>query len=982
MVSSENSPQGAWDNIAEQMLLEFAESGHPIFRARTPLSRGFLKSKGRGKLSIHFAADQDTIDTIYRIILSVNQLSIYGAVAVVCEEFESHQDRSGEPEILMGQSIVLGEVKAEALLQNENPMNDQIIWQQYIQQVESLSPENKVSKFCKEAGFMRVVEVGQYFVTKDTGSLRQFRSVACREYTLPRDDPASQAKGSIQGNMRIGPVLEVTTSFQHFKYGIEIRIWSVNQDNSQSWVRISYGMIKHLVESIQHNTEIPADPQEEQVPQTSTSVIAARSKAKAKPQPRVLVGTTATIPMHERRWIDIEPSEPTLAAYDVSKKVISLLRHNQTLQREEDGAIEFYKIKFYLRNHHSQIQVWSDDRWKACLAAGGGSKRRYQYCSDDSGKILYLRALQGHSGSNLIDPTLQDNVVIGTGIFHYIYHIGCAFNLHSIINNGLIPGGQDLSRRQTVFFLPIDPRDESHKDPEHIDFSVPRRARYVHSAWKRHQDAVFWVDIDLAIKEGLTFYQTRSNAIILQGTLPAYCSIPKVERLKTGEVLYERPYLSLRPPPKISLKHDHNWTKGNDQLGSTVEQQPVGKLAQQSFGEAPRVKLSKPTQSKPNPICDRSGKPEVTERVFVEKGKTSRSQEIDDKRLQEELGSSDRTGKPVKLSEDIRVTHAHDGTGELVKSSASTHTVEEFVPAEHRDTASSFANNKFNLATDEENIDFNIPGVPNSMVKRSHGVNVHNLIQKIENHPQRQALQSDLQQHRAFNPFSKESQDAIKAAGNTEVCEIVEVEPKAQCRACLTYWDVGIVYCTCGHFLRDDTTENKKYIKSVLYLFSIPLHQERPATRSQVREEEGDKEYHTANQLQKKCRKREYKNIHDRFIRDTWFRKTMLELGRSEEVIREMDRLANEDHTHIATEEELDVYRGNWWIRSNFVGSDTMRIRHRPDFKRALSTLHRLKKAEDKAYYQNWSQSSSSSWWQWQTSWWHPSSETSPRRWT
>ena len=103
----------------------------------------------------------------------------------------------------MGQSIVLGEVKAEAPLHNENPMNDQIIWQQYIQQVESLSPENRVSKFCKEAGFMRVVEVGQYFVTKDTGDFRQFRSVACREYTLPRDDPASQPKGWIQGNMRI-----------------------------------------------------------------------------------------------------------------------------------------------------------------------------------------------------------------------------------------------------------------------------------------------------------------------------------------------------------------------------------------------------------------------------------------------------------------------------------------------------------------------------------------------------------------------------------------------------------------------------------------------------------------------------------------------------------------------------------------------------------------------------------------------------------
>ena len=110
---SENSPQGAWDHVAEEMLLLFAEIGHPTFRATTPLSRGSLKSKGRGKLSIHFTADQDTVDTIYRIILFVNQLSVYGAVAAICEEFEDHQDRTGELVILMGQSSVLGEVKAE-----------------------------------------------------------------------------------------------------------------------------------------------------------------------------------------------------------------------------------------------------------------------------------------------------------------------------------------------------------------------------------------------------------------------------------------------------------------------------------------------------------------------------------------------------------------------------------------------------------------------------------------------------------------------------------------------------------------------------------------------------------------------------------------------------------------------------------------------------------------------------------------------------
>ena len=133
--SAENNPQRAWGDIAEGILLEFAESGHPTFRATTPLSKSHLKSKGRGTLSIHFAADYPTIETIFRIIFSVNQLSIYGAVAVICKEFESHQDGSVEPEILMGQSIVLGEIKAGLPLQNEDSMNDQILWQQYIQQL-------------------------------------------------------------------------------------------------------------------------------------------------------------------------------------------------------------------------------------------------------------------------------------------------------------------------------------------------------------------------------------------------------------------------------------------------------------------------------------------------------------------------------------------------------------------------------------------------------------------------------------------------------------------------------------------------------------------------------------------------------------------------------------------------------------------------------------------------------------------------------
>ena len=280
------------------------------------------------------------------------------------------------------------------------------------------------------------------------------------------------------------------------------------------------------------------------------------------------------------------------------------------------------------------------------------------------------------------------------------------------------------------------------------------------------------------------------------------------------------------------------------------------------------------------------GKPDSTEDVFVVKGETSRSHEIDEKGFHGELCSSDRSGKPERLSEDIRVKHAHDGTRQPVEqSSSSAHTVkEQFAPEENRDIASFNTDNEFNRAINEDNIDFNFPGVPHSTVKQSHGVNVQNLIQKIENHPHRHALQHDLQQRQQFNPFSQESKDMIHEIGNIELCELLDVEPKAQCKVCLSYWDVGIVYCTCGHFLRDGTEENKKFcpVHHGSPLDSQLLHQERATPRAPLREEAGgsrvfhfsipnfyirkcrphchrygkketDQEYHTSNQLQKKC---------------------------------------------------------------------------------------------------------------------------------
>ena len=97
--------------------------------------------------------------------------------------------------------------------------------------------------------------------------------------------------------------------------------------------------------------------------------------------------------------------------------------------------------------------------------------------------------------------------------------------------------------------------DKNHEDLATIDLNEPRHAQYMQKAWKKHQNTVYWVDINFALKKGLKFCQTRSDAIILHETLPAYC-VPKVVRMETAEVIYWKVYASPRLPPKISLKHD------------------------------------------------------------------------------------------------------------------------------------------------------------------------------------------------------------------------------------------------------------------------------------------------------------------------------------------------------------------------------------------------------------------------------------------
>ena len=211
------------------------------------------------KLLIHYCADLETIETMFRIIVSVTQLSLYGAVAEMFEEYETLHDRTWQP-VVGGQSsssFVLRVIKTEVLLDCDHLAHKDLLLQQYGERIEKLSQQDKLSKFCMDAGFLNVVEIGQYLMTKDIAEFSQFRAVACREYTLPRDAEASQPKGWIQGNTKIGPVLENATCWLHGKYGVEIRIMSVNTDNSHSWVRISHGSNRFVMNLNNNEQEIP-----------------------------------------------------------------------------------------------------------------------------------------------------------------------------------------------------------------------------------------------------------------------------------------------------------------------------------------------------------------------------------------------------------------------------------------------------------------------------------------------------------------------------------------------------------------------------------------------------------------------------------------------------------------------------------------------------------------------------------------------------
>ena len=190
-------------------------------------------------------------------------------------------------------------------------------------------------------------------------------------------------------NTKIGPVLEVANCCLHGKYGVEIRIMSMNKDNSHSWVRISHGMnmlVTNLNDKDQDDNEQEASVQfEEHALKLNASDFACRSKAKAKLQRRDSASSsTRTIPFGERTWTDVEPGEYSISDYAVSKKLIHLLRHknlhpDKTMERLNSGESKERSSERYFLYCTLNIGLMTASG-RVAMAKGGGKKKRFQYC--------------------------------------------------------------------------------------------------------------------------------------------------------------------------------------------------------------------------------------------------------------------------------------------------------------------------------------------------------------------------------------------------------------------------------------------------------------------------------------------------------------------------------------------------------------------------------------------------------------------------
>ena len=204
------------------------------------MERGELRIKESGKTSIHFNGSTRNIELLLQMVISVNQLSLYGVVADMIEELPVGQRALGKPAAsgqLDKQEILSQPPLAEVQANEERQGN---LLQEYEQRFEKLSEHQKLSRLCSEAG-LRLLEVGQFFYALPSPRGKENQSL-CREYTLPRDQEGTSIKRWIQSNVRFGPVSGIRVCIKHGRYSIEVQVQPLFKDETESWIRIVNGI--------------------------------------------------------------------------------------------------------------------------------------------------------------------------------------------------------------------------------------------------------------------------------------------------------------------------------------------------------------------------------------------------------------------------------------------------------------------------------------------------------------------------------------------------------------------------------------------------------------------------------------------------------------------------------------------------------------------------------------------------------------------
>ena len=236
----------------------------------------------------------------------------------------------------------------------------------------------------------------------------------------------------------------------------------------------------------------------------------------------------------KEKWIDINVEKFHEDYCAVSKAMIRFLRHGSSIPQEDDGAVRFDDLMEEFKAKFDGTSQWSINAWITFLARGGGPKKRFQHClnPNSSKHFLYFRAIQGHSGGNLVDLVLQDNVLLWDEIY-------------SITRSGLIPGGESFKRNRQS-----DGR-RSKNGRSSIRFRQTKD-RTIQKYLETSSKQSVLVQFKARTEERIAVHQTRSHAIVFCNTPPAI-GIEEAVCMKTKEELYQKVCQSPRLP-RVMLK--------------------------------------------------------------------------------------------------------------------------------------------------------------------------------------------------------------------------------------------------------------------------------------------------------------------------------------------------------------------------------------------------------------------------------------------